>query len=87
MNTPLIAVAVIVALAFSYVLFPVVLHTFQRCRRKRVLECPETNGPAEVDIDAPLAAFSSAFGRPRLRVKNCSIWPKRRGCGQDCVKG
>lgn len=87
MNTPLITVAAIVVLASLYVLLPVVLHTFQRYRHKRVLQCPETKGMAEVDVDAERAAFSSAFGRPQLRVKDCSIWPKRRGCAQGCLKG
>lgn len=85
MDTPLITVAAIILLGSLYVLFPVVLHTFQRYRHKRVLECPETRGLAEVDIDASLAAFSSAFGKPALRVKNCSLWPKRRECAQRCA--
>ena len=86
MNTPLITVAAIVILASLYVLFPVVLHTFQRWRHRRVLECPETKGLAEVDLDAPLAAFSAAFRRPHLRVRSCSVWPKRWGCAQACIK-
>lgn len=86
MNAPWITVAAIVALASFYVLFPLVLHTYQRCRHKRVLVCPETKGMAEVDVDARLAAFSSAFGRPLLRVKDCSVWPERRGCAQACLR-
>lgn len=86
MNTPLITVAAIVALASLYVLFPVVLHTFQRYRHKKVVECPETKGLAEIDVDVQLAAFSSAFGKPLLRVKQCSIWPERWGCAQGCLK-
>ena len=86
MNTPLITITAIVLLAALYVLFPVVLHTFQRYRYKKAVECPETKGLAEVNIDVQLAAFSSALGKPLLRIKNCSIWPKRWGCGQSCVK-
>jgi len=86
MNTPLITIAAVVALACLYVLFPVVVHTFRRYSHKMVLRCPETNGSAEVDIDAQAAAFSSTFGRPLLRVKNCSLWARERGCGQGCVK-
>jgi len=86
MNTPLITITAIVLLAALYVLFPVVLHTFQRYRYKKAVECPETKGLAEVNIDVQLAAFSSAFGKPLLRVKSCSIWPRRWGCGQECLK-
>lgn len=85
MNTPLFTVAVIISLAILYVLLPLVIHTFQRYRHKRVLRCPETKGMAEIEIDAPRAAFSSAFGEPRLRVKNCTLWPKRKGCAQGCL--
>lgn len=86
MNSPWILVVSILALALLYILFPVALHTFQRYRHKKVLQCPENKQMVEVDVDAPLAAFSSAFGRATLRVKNCSLWPKRRGCEQGCVK-
>jgi hypothetical protein len=86
MKIPLITMSAIIALAVLFVLLPVVVHAFQRYRKKRVLRCPETGGLAEVDIDAPRAAFSSAFGKPLLRVKNCSLWPKRKGCGEDCVR-
>lgn len=86
MNAPLITMASVVALGALFVLLPLAVHTFQRYRYKRVLKCPETGTPAEVDIDAPRAAASSAFGKPLLRVRNCSLWPKRKGCAQDCVK-
>ena len=86
MSTPFITVATIIALAVLLVLLPLAVHTFQRYRSKKVVRCPETKGLAEVDIDAPRAAFSSAFGKPRLRIKNCTLWPKRRGCGEGCLR-
>lgn len=86
MNPILITVAAIIALAALYVLLPVVVHTFQRYRQKRVLRCPESDGLARVDIDASLAAVSSVFGRPVLKVENCTLWPKRKGCTESCLK-
>ena len=86
MNTPLITVATIIALAVVFVLLPLVVHTFQRYRKKRILRCPESGGLAEVDIDAARAAFFSAFGKPLLRIKNCTLWPRRKGCGEGCLK-
>jgi len=86
MSTPLITVAAIISLAIFFVLLPLVIHTFRYYRPRRALKCPETGGLAEVDVDAPRAAFSSAFGNPLLRVRNCTFWPKRRGCGQGCIK-
>ena len=86
MKTMLITIAMVVALGGLYVLLPLVINTFQRYRNKRVKICPETGSLAEVDIDSCRAAFFSAFGRPLLRVKNCTLWPKKKGCGEDCLK-
>ncbi len=86
MKTALITIAMVVALGGLYVLLPLVIHTFQRYRNKRVMTCPETEGLAEVDIDSRRAALTSAIGRPLLRIKNCTLWPKRKGCDEECIK-
>jgi hypothetical protein len=86
MSAPWIVVAAIIAVAVCYVLLPVVADTFRRFRTKKSLRCPETGTEAEVGIDAGRAALTSAFGRALLRVKNCSLWPERKECAQDCVR-
>ncbi len=86
MKTALITIAMVVALGGLYVLLPLVIHTFQRYRNKKVMTCPETEGLAEVDIDSRRAALTSAIGRPLLRIKNCTLWPKRKGCDEECIK-
>jgi hypothetical protein len=86
MSAPWIVVAAIIAVAVCYVLLPVVADTFRRFRTKKSLRCPETGREAEVGIDAGRAALTSAFGRALLRVKNCSLWPERKECAQDCVR-
>ena len=85
MESPWILLTAIVAAAVVYVLLPVVGDTFRRYRGSKVLRCPETGKDAEVGIDASRAALTSAFGHPLLRVKNCSLWPERKDCGQDCM--
>lgn len=85
MSTPWIVIAAITALAVLYVLIPVAADTFFRYRSKKVLGCPETGGEAEVSVDASRATFTSVLGRTLLRVKNCSLWPERKECGQDCL--
>lgn len=85
MVTPWITVAAILGLALIYVFFPLAAHTFQRYRKKTVLRCPEEMTLAEVNIDARHAAFSSTVGKPALRVSDCSLWPKRRGCRENCL--
>ncbi len=85
MSAPWVVIAAIIAVAVGYVLLPVAADTFRRFRTKRSLSCPVTGGEAEVGIDAGRAAWTSAFGRALLRVKNCSLWPARKNCPQDCL--
>ena len=85
MNTPWIVLAAIVAVAVVYVLLPVIVEVFLRFRARRQLTCPETGMDAEVGVDPLVAGFTAAFRHPVLRVKSCSLWPKRAGCGQACL--
>ncbi len=85
MNAPLITVIAIVSLGILYVLVPVVTYTFQRYRNKKIVQCPETQGMVEVNVDVGQAALSSALGRPLLRINNCTLWPKRKDCNQGCA--
>jgi hypothetical protein len=53
-------------------------------RGARVVTCPESQAPAGVRVDATHAA-ATAF-HPELRLKECSRWPERRNCGQECLR-
>jgi hypothetical protein len=54
-------------------------------RGTRLVACPETKRPAAVELDAMRAAFSPGGEAGRLRLSNCSRWPERAGCGQECL--
>lgn len=82
---PLTIVVAIIALGVFYVLLPVVLEAFFRYRRRKQVRCPVTREEAWVLVNAPRAGLSAAFGRPSLRVRNCSLWPPRDNCGRDCL--
>ena len=86
MSAPWIVLAAIVALAVAYVLLPVVSAVFLRFRGTKELACPETGATAKVGADARWAAVTAAFRHPVLRVKDCSLWPGRRGCEQNCLR-
>ena len=44
-------------------------------RGRRVITCPENHRPA-----------ATVFGRaPELRLSECSRWPEKAGCGQECL--
>lgn len=85
MTAPLITIAAILALGTLFVLLPVAWDSYRRFRRRRVVTCPETKAIAEIVVDARRAACSSLVGRPRLRVQDCTRWPRRQGCAQDCL--
>ena len=58
---------------------------FFRFRERRTLLCPETGHFALVRIGAVRAAVSSLLDDPHLRVRDCSLWPERQGCRQECL--
>jgi hypothetical protein len=62
-----------------------VAETYYDCQPTQIVRCPETGKPVRVQLDATLAALTALPGPPKLRVKQCELWPKHRDCGQDCL--
>jgi hypothetical protein len=85
MTLEIYLIAAIVVLVTSYLVAPRVVGAYLRYRGKRVITCPETRGAAGIEVDAAHAAFTSATGYSDLRLKSCSRWPEREGCGQECL--
>lgn len=54
-------------------------------RIKKVVKCPELDQPAEIVVDAPPNA-SSKLQKKLFSIRNCSLWPKRKGCTQGCER-
>ena len=75
----------LLTLALGYLLFRG-LRSYFKLRGKRLVTCPETQKPAAVDLDAIHLARDAAFGTPQLRLSECSRWPERQECGQECLK-
>jgi hypothetical protein len=54
----------------------------KRHRDTKVVHCPETDQPAEILVDNfPWYRFR----KMGVRIRNCSLWPKRKGCTQSCL--
>jgi hypothetical protein len=79
-------IAGVVILGLYCIVAPVVLGTYRRYRERRTIICPETDQIVEIDLRAGRAAMMAALGKPKLRVKWCSLWPRRKGCGEECIK-
>jgi hypothetical protein len=74
-----IAVSLTIELARS-------LRTYFKFRGKRIVSCPETHEPAAVSVAAGKAAAQAAVGAPHLALSDCSRWPEKEACGQECLE-
>jgi hypothetical protein len=77
-------VAVAVGLFLSRVI-PAVQAYFMY-RGKRLITCPETLTNEAVDVAARKAATWAFVGESTLRLDQCSRWPERQDCGQECLR-
>jgi len=80
MSVPLILITVL-AIGGLFVFLPMA----SRHRYRRIVKCPETDEPAEILIDASYVPSS----RPRKKpwsIRGCSLWPKRKGCTETCLR-
>lgn len=62
------------------------LRTYLKFRGEMVVSCPETHKPAAVRVAAAKAAIEATVGNPQLRLSECSRWPERQACGQECLR-
>ncbi len=83
--TIIIAVIVLAVGLFVFRAFPGVRAYFH-FRGKRLVTCPETHKPAAVNVAAGEAGLGAFFNEPTLRLNQCSRWPERQNCGQDCLQ-
>jgi hypothetical protein len=86
MEYPLLVILAVLAVGVLLVVVPVVLTTLSENREPKPVACPVTRGPATITVDAGRAARTAAFGRIRLAVAQCSLWPEREGCAQGCLR-
>ena len=56
-----------------------------RYRGTRIVTCPETKRPAIVEVDALHASLTSTVGLADIRLQDCTRWPIKGQCGQDCL--
>lgn len=54
-------------------------------RGTRRVTCPETKKAAIVEVDALHASLTSTVRLPDIRIENCSRWPLKGECGQECL--
>jgi len=62
-----------------------IARAYRQQQGEQVIICPETGRPALVEVDTMHAALTSVVGRPDIRLQNCSRWPMKKDCGQECL--
>jgi hypothetical protein len=82
-----ILIAATIGMGLVYVVLPFTFDVYRRFRYWKVVTCPETHGLAEVRLNALLAGLTAVFHKPVLRVKSCTLWPRKKHCAQRCIKG
>ena len=70
---------------FTLLLLPWGLQIYDYYRGARAVTCPETRQPVAVRFDALRATVAKVRGRPALRLADCTRWPMRVDCGQECI--
>src|ERR1700722_2054845 len=86
-GTILVAIAAL-AIAAALFVFRAIpgVRAYFGYRGKRLINCPETHKTEAVDVAAGKAAVDAFLSEPTLRLKQCSCWPERQDCGQECLQ-
>ena len=74
------------AVVFLIYRLAIALRLYLQFRGKRLVACPENLQMTAVSVDAGSLALQSLTGIPRVRVNECSRWPERKNCGQECLR-
>jgi hypothetical protein len=77
-------IIVVVALPALYILVSRLIRSYLKFRGTRIIQCPDTQAPAAVKVDA-LHAAASSLKSVDLRLGDCSRWPEHKDCGQHCL--
>jgi hypothetical protein len=77
----------LVALALGMAIFMLVpaVRAYWRARGKRLVTCPENHCAAAVELDAKGAALKAFRGGTYHCLQDCSRWPEKKNCAQDCL--
>ena len=73
------------AAAAIAILWRVSVRVYLKYRGTRIVTCPETGEPEAVTVNARDAAVTALLGERQLRLRQCSRWPERAGCDEDCL--
>lgn len=88
MTVTLLITLAVVALAVGIFVFRAIpaVRAYFGYRGKRLITCPESHTTEAVDVAAAEAAIGALLSKPTLHLNECSRWPQRQDCGQECLQ-
>jgi len=85
-STILLVIVGMILIAGTSISVIMATRTYLKYRGKRLVTCPETRNAAAVHVDAGKAAVGVLEGKhARIRLDQCSHWPERERCEQECL--
>jgi hypothetical protein len=83
-----IVAIVVFAMVAGYLVHRVIrgIRVYFKFRGSRLVSCPETHQTAVVEVAARSMGMQAILDKPCLRLSECSRWPMREGCGQECLR-
>jgi hypothetical protein len=85
MTTAIIFIVGMLAVCALYLL-TLAIRAYLQWRGTRLVTCPETHETAAVVVDARHAALTATVEVTDIRLKQCTRWPERQDCGQECLR-
>jgi hypothetical protein len=86
MENALMLIGIIVAFGLMSVVVPAMWNAYLRYRRGVAVTCPQAHKPAELTVDCRRATLGAAFGKRLLRVTDCTLWPRKQPCHDECLR-
>ncbi|HXY08837.1 MAG TPA: hypothetical protein VEI52_13435 [Terriglobales bacterium] len=88
MTTPILLGSAALVVIIGLLLFRAIpaIQAYSTYRGRRLVKCPETQQTAAVDVATRKAASTAFWGNSTLQLDQCSRWPERQNCGQECLQ-
>ena len=88
MTLPVLVALIVVLAAVGLFVFRAIpgVRAYFSFRGERVITCPESHTSEAVEVAAGEAAVGAFLSEPTLRLRECSRWPERQNCGQECLR-
>jgi hypothetical protein len=85
-STILSVIVGVVLIAVAVIGLIMAARTYLKYLGKSLVTCPEMRKPAAVHVNGGKAARDVLEGKHvRIRLDQCSHWPERESCGQQCL--